>query len=124
MKIVWWMVAASILSAVAITAWVGAQTGFDVLLGMVGPVVAVLWTRIAVERTYRRYPQGVTNLMIKAFGAKMVFFAAYISLILGARLVRPIPFVISFTLYFLALHISMAFSLRRLMAVTGRPYSA
>ena len=116
MKFVWWIVAGSILSAVAITAWIGSQTRFDVILGMIGPLIAVLWTWVAVERMYKRRPEAVTSLMIKAFGAKMLFFAAYISLIVGADLVRPIPFVISFTLYFLALHLTAAYLLRRLMA--------
>ncbi len=117
MKLVWWMAAASVLSSIARAAWLGSQSGLDILLGMTGPLVAVLWSRLAIERMYKRHPEAVTSLMVKAFGAKMIFFAGYISLIIGAGWVHPIPFVISFTLYFLVLHVTAALSLRRLMAV-------
>jgi len=115
MKLMGWMGFGSVLSAVAITVLFGPLTGRDVALGMTGPLVASLATSIAIERVFRRNPVGVTSLMLKAFAAKMVFFAAYVSLILGLGFVRPIPFVISFTIYFLALHITAAISLRRLI---------
>lgn len=116
MKLVWWMVAGSVTSSLAMTAILGVQTGPAIGLGMSGPLIAILLTWISVERLHNRHPERVTALLVKAFAAKMVFFAAYIGLILGADLVRPMPFVISFTAYFLALHITMAISLRRLMS--------
>jgi uncharacterized membrane protein len=56
--------------------------------------------------------------MIKAFFAKMVFFGLYVALVVKAGWVRPIPFVISFTCYFLVLHMIEAFRLKRLFANT------
>ena len=44
--------------------------------------------------------------MMAAFAAKMVFFGAYVAVMLQGRLrVRPVPFVASFTAYFIALYL-------------------
>jgi hypothetical protein len=56
--------------------------------------------------------------MIGAFGAKMLFFGGYIALVIKAGWVRPVPFAISFTGYFIALHLLEAVHLRRLFATT------
>jgi hypothetical protein len=59
-------------------------------------------------------PEGLTALMIKAFAAKMVFFAGFITVLVSFGSVRPIPFVISFACYFIALHVTEAIGLRKL----------
>lgn len=120
MKLVWWMLGASVLSSYAMTALLGGQTELEVWLGMTGPLAAALVAWIAMERTYRRNPGGLTSLMIKAFAAKMVFFGAYIALALTVLLVRPVPFVVSFTGYFIALHIIEAIGLHRLRTAGSR----
>ena len=117
MRLVWWMVAGSLLSSFAMTALLGAEAGLSILLGVIGPLIAVPWTSIAVERMHKRHPEAVTSLLIKAFTAKMAFFAGYMFIVFRLGLVRPIPFMMSFTGYFLALHITAAFALRRLSRV-------
>jgi hypothetical protein len=57
----------------------------------------------------------VTGILIAGFFAKMVFFAALVGLV-GALGLRPRPFVVSFAVYFIALHVVEAFYLRRLFA--------
>jgi hypothetical protein len=52
--------------------------------------------------------------MVAAFGGKLVFFGAYVTVMLGVLSLRPLPFVISFTAYFIALHLFEAFCLQRL----------
>jgi hypothetical protein len=66
------------------------------------------------ERTYRRHPERVTSLLIVAFAGKMVFFGAYVVLMLRIAAVHPVPFVVSFASYFIALHAAEAFCLQRL----------
>ena len=118
MKLVWWMLSGSVLSSIALAILLGAKTRLEIILGMLGPLASALASWIAVERQHIRRPEGLTRLLIKAFAAKMIFFAGYITVLLGAKLVRPIPFVISFMGYFLALHVMEAFGLRRLQAAS------
>jgi hypothetical protein len=88
---------------------------------MAGPLTAAIAARIMTDRAYRRHPEGLTPVMIKAFGGKMVFYAAYVSGILGMAKARPVPFVVSFTIYFLALHIAEAARLHRLSSAGSGP---
>ena len=43
------------------------------------------------------------RVMIAAFAVKMVFFGAYVAVMLRGSALRPMPFVVSFTGYFIAL---------------------
>jgi hypothetical protein len=91
-----------------------------VLLGLAGPlsVVSVSWVLMA--RTFRRDPSRLTSLMMLAFAAKMVFFAVYVAIALKILAVRPVPFVASFVVSFIALYLIEAVSLRRMIAA-GSP---
>jgi hypothetical protein len=114
MKLVWWMLAGSVLSSLVLTILLGLKTGFEVCLGMIGPLASAIASWIAMKREYRRKPEALTGLLIKAFAAKMIFFALYISVPISIGLVRPVPFVISFFGYFLSLHVMEATGLRQL----------
>ena len=114
-----WMIGASVAVWLAATVVLGARGALDVLLGMVGPLLAASASWVSVERTYRTAPERVTALMVAAFLAKMAFFAAYVAFIVAALPARPVPFAISFTAYFIGLHMSEAVCLRRLFS--GRP---
>jgi len=120
MKLGVWMLAGSVVSALGITAYLGRAASLDVRLGlwlgMLGPLAATLVSAEMVERVYRRHPERLTGVMIVAFAAKMFFFGGYVLLIVKAGWVQPGPFAISFTSYFLALHIIEAFRLKRLFA--------
>lgn len=114
MKLVSWMAGASVLSWLA-AAGLGSP-GREVLFGMLGPLLVASGSWVVAERTYRRKPERLTAVMIRAFAAKMVFFGAYVALVLNLLSLRPVPFVVSFTSYFIALHVAEAFSLQRLLA--------
>jgi len=122
MKSGWWLLAGSILSSAAIVALLGDEVTADlrlaVWLGMLGPLVATMCAMLAMNRAYRRSPASLTGVMIKAFLAKMVFFGGYVALVVKAGWVQPVPFAVSFTCYFLVLHMIEAFRLRRLFANT------
>jgi hypothetical protein len=114
MRPVWWMAGASLCTCFAAT--VLARSGPELFLGMVAPLVVATLTWVLAERTFRRNPERLTALMVTAFGAKMVFFGAYVAIGLKVLSLRPIPFVVSFTSYFVVLHLAEALCLRRLFA--------
>jgi hypothetical protein len=119
MKVVAWMTIASLLSWAIVAVAADGSTSAAVLAGMLGPLVIATTSWLAADRAYRRDPSSLTGVMITAFGAKMVFFAGYVTFVLKGLSelpVRPVPFVVSFTAYFIALHLVEALSLRRLFA--------
>ena len=119
MRPVAWMIGAGMLSWLATVALVGAATGVAVLLGMIGPLAMATATWVLAERTYRHNPGRLTSLMVAAFAGKMVFFAAYVAVMLKALSLAPAPFAASFAVYFIALHLFEALSLRAMFAGDG-----
>jgi hypothetical protein len=87
-----------------------------VLLGLFGPLLVVGTSWVLMVRTFRRDPARLTPFMMVAFGAKMVFFAAYVTLAIAVVGARPVPFVVAFTGSFVALYFAEAMALRRLLA--------
>jgi len=116
MKLAWWMLSGSVLSALLVTALFSAGAGRSIWLGMLGPLASAVISWIAMERQSIRRPEALTRFLIKAFAAKMVFFGVYITALLRVGTVRPFPFVISFMSYFVSLHVLEAIGLRRLQA--------
>ncbi len=118
MKLVWWMGIVALASSVAVTALPGVESDREVLLGMLAPLAGATATAVLVVRTWAARPDALTPLMIAAFGAKLVFFGAYVAVVLKVLAVRPLPFVISFTTYFIGLHLVEALWLQRFFAST------
>ncbi len=116
MKAVAWMAVACAVSALAVTVVAGGRDRPEIVLGMVGPLAVAAGTWVMTERTYRRNPEGLTPLMIKAFAVKVLFFGGYVAMMLAVVQLRPVPFVASFTSYFIALHLTEALMMRRLFA--------
>jgi hypothetical protein len=114
------MVGGSVASLVAATAAFGLGAWREMLLGMIAPVMVASVTRVMVEHTFRRAPQRLTSLMIKMFIGKMVFFGAYVATVVAFLPLKAVPFVASFTVYFVALHATEAVYLRRLFQA-GEP---
>jgi len=73
-------------------------------------------TAVLVVRTWAWRPDALTPVMIAAFGAKLVFFGAYVAVVLRVLDARPVPFVVSFTAYFIGLHLGEALWLQRFFA--------
>lgn len=90
------------------------KTAATVFFGMLGPLVMAIATWVLTERTFRRNPEGVTAMMVGSFGAKMVFVALYLVLMLRLVGVESMPFVASFTSYFVLLYAIEALYLKRL----------
>jgi hypothetical protein len=83
---------------------------------MIGPLVVACGTWVLMERAYRRRREQLTSVMIGAFAGKMVFFAAYVAVMIRGVSVRPVPFMASFTGYFIGLYLIEALYLKRLFA--------
>ena len=96
-----------------------AALGAEVLLGMLAPLAAAGVSWVLTERTFKRNPEQLTALMIAAFGVKMLFFGVYVGVMVKVVGLRPVPFVVSFTSYFIALYSTEALLLRRLFAGGG-----
>ena len=108
------MAAASGLSVLVAGALVEPPARLDVLLGMLGPLLMAAGSWVLIERTYRDRPQALTGVMIGAFAFKVLFFGAYVVVMLRVVGLRPIPFVASFTGYLAGLYLMEAVYLRHL----------
>jgi hypothetical protein len=115
MKPLAWMTGVSLSSWLVMRAATEGREDPEVLLGMAGPLVSALGSWVAYERAHRSAPGRLTNVMIGALALKMLVFAGYFVVMLQGLNVRPVPFVVSFAAYFIALHAMEATFLRRLL---------
>ena len=76
------MVAAGFGSWLVASLVLGSRVRLELLCGMIGPLAGVSGSWVLVERTHRRNPQAVTSVMIAAFGLKLLFFGAYVAVML------------------------------------------
>ena len=88
-------------------------------MGMLAPLIVGIATIVMVERTTRNEPRALTSRMTIAFLAKMLFYAAYVSVVLALVTTTPIPFMVSFTVYFVALQFTEAMYFKTLFARTS-----
>lgn len=109
------MIGGSLVSWLLISAIRGSDWNPELALGMAAPLASAVLSWRLIERVHAVAPVRVTNVMIAGFIAKMLFFGLYFGLIaaLGFRLR---VFVVSFAVYFIALHALEAGYLRRLFA--------
>jgi hypothetical protein len=114
MKAVVSMVAAGLLPWACAAAVLGPRANPEVLYGMLGPMTAVLVSWVVVKRVYVANPAGLMGVFVAGIAVKLLFFAAYAVVMLRVLDLRPIPFVASFTCYFVALHNLEALFMRRL----------
>ena len=114
-----WMIGATVVSCLALVAVTGSRLMPELLLGMAGPLTSAVLTWQVLERTQSSAPERLTNVMITAFGVKVLLFAVYVVVALWALGLRPKPFMLSFTGYYVGLHVVEAMFLRRLLAGDG-----
>ena len=116
MKLFWQMLFGSIFPSFILSTLLFKEIKTEIWLGMAGPLAAALISWILMLRQHERAPDGLTALLIKSFAAKMIFVAAYVSILIKVNAVAPVPFAISFTCYFIFLHVMEAIGLHRLQA--------
>jgi hypothetical protein len=116
MKFVACLAGGSILTAIVFSVVSGvAGLGFEreIWLGMLGPTLASALTWVALNRQMRQGPQKMLGCLIKAFMLKFMFFGVYIVALVKTNQVRPEPFVCCLAFFYIALHTTEAFELRR-----------
>jgi hypothetical protein len=113
MRPVAWMAGAAIGSWLLVTALRG-DVNPEALLGMAGPLLAAGASWIAVERMHAAAPERVMQVMLTTFAVKMMFFGVYVVVMLRGLELRRTPFVVSFTVYLIALYAMEALFLKRL----------
>jgi hypothetical protein len=113
------MAGTSLGSFLVIALWFERRTAATVFFGMLGPLVMAITTWLLTEHTFRRNPGGVTAMMVGAFGAKMLFVALYLLVMLRLVGVDAMAFVASFTSYFVLLYAIEGLCLKRLFEGGG-----
>jgi hypothetical protein len=111
-----WMLAGSVLTGAALWLTLGSRAAPELAWGIAGPLVSAVVSWSVIERTERKAPERLTHVMIGSFGAKVLFFGLYLAVMLKVLALRPMPFMLSFTGYYVALHVVEAVFLRRLLA--------
>ena len=114
------------MTLLGLSIWVGSVLfGIDaqreVRLGVLCPLLVTSAAWVLMERTHNRRPQALTSVIIAAFGFKLVFFGAYLAVMLRWLSLQTVPFVASFMGSFVALHLMEALFLRHLLQDGMRP---
>ena len=105
-----------VLTASVVVAAAAPDSALEVLAGMAGPLVVGVGSLVLMDRTYKRSPERLTRLMVKALLAKLVFFGVYMMLAASMLSLDALWFAGSFTVSFVALHLAEALHLQRLFA--------
>ncbi len=119
MKLSGMLVAVCVISCGLCTLVLAPDVAGATFLGMTAPLVVGLATIRLVEQTVRTQIRTLTARMTMAFIVKMMFYPVYVSIVLGVLAIDPIPFAVSFTLYFVALQITVALYFKTLFARTA-----
>lgn len=91
----------------------------EIFLGMIAPLIIGIISIYLISDIQKKSPEKVTNILLKTFVGKMIFFGAYFIYIFTFYSFNPTPFIISFTGYFLTLHVSEALFLKTIF--TNKP---
>ena len=120
MKLSGILVAVCVASCSLCTVVLAPDAAAAAFLGMAAPLALGLVTILLAEQTARTDMQRLTARLTGAFIAKLVFYAVYVSVVVGVLAVDPVPFAVSFTLYFVTLQNIEALHLKTLVAKTAR----
>ena len=83
----------------------------ELFLGMVIPWSISLISIVKTRSVYNQHPEKLIKHMTKAMLIKMMSYGLLLIIIFNFISFNPLPFIISFTGYFFALHIIEAFTL-------------
>jgi hypothetical protein len=107
-----WLTLVSVLSALPLAMRFGPAVWF----GMLGPLVVTVTSWLLADHWYRHRPERLTSVMMAAFAGKLVFFGLYVGLAIAMLGIQPVPFIVTFTGYYIVLHMLEALWLKRLFA--------
>lgn len=86
----------------------------EIFIGMIAPLLVTIFSIAWIKHVSKADPGKITATMTKSFFIKMVLFALYFIIILRFYTFEPIPFVISFTGFFILFYIIEAIFLQKL----------
>lgn len=111
-----WLTAALVMAAGAGVAAAMPGAALEVGLGAAAPLAVGVGSLVLMDRVYKRSPERLTRLMVRAFLAKLVFFGIYMTVTVSMLSLDALWFAGSFTVSFVALHLAEALHLQRLFA--------
>ena len=95
-----------------ITAMILERYATEIFLGMCAPLFVGIVTVVRVESIFQNSPEKLTAFMTKAFGGKMVLYGLYLGAIIAFSAFNERPFLVSFVVYFVVLHMLEALFIR------------
>jgi hypothetical protein len=87
----------------------------EIFLGMIAPLVVGIISIQISKNVFQKSPEKLTAALTKSFLIKMVSYALYFIVILSFYAFEPIPFVVSFTCFFILFYIIEAVFLQKLL---------
>ncbi len=84
----------------------------EIFLGMIAPLLIGTVSISFLFNSHQKAPENVTKVMIKSFAAKMIIYGLYFIYIFTFYTFNPLPFILSFLVYFVTLHMSEALFLK------------
>ena len=109
-----WYILVSCVGSWGLVSWMVPKAVVEIFLGMLIPLLLGIGTIVLVKRTYQKDARRLTALLTKAFVGKMLLYGVYVAVIVGFYAFQPVPFAISFTVYFTGLHLAEALYLKTL----------
>lgn len=98
----------------ALAALVVPDAAVEIVLGLLAPLVVALGSWRLMESAYRRGPERLSRLMVRAFVGKLVFFGIYLTVTVGTFPLERTWFIGAFAISFVVLHLTEAVQLQRL----------
>ena len=111
------MTVAGLICLAVVSLAAGPDGWLAAFVGMVGPLAATIGSWLVLDRVHARTPEQVSGAMVKLFGAKMVFFGAYVTSVMLLLTASRITFIVSFVTHYILLHLTEAVYLRRFFTV-------
>lgn len=91
----------------------------EIFIGMIAPLIIGVVSVLYISYIQKKSQEKLTNILLKAFMGKMIFYGAYFIYIFTFYTFTPIPFILSFVGYFITLHVCEALFLKSIFLSTG-----
>ena len=108
------LAAAAVMAAAGVVAAAAPWAARAVALGAAAPLAVAVGSALLMQRAYRRSPERLTQLLVRAFVAKLVLFGLYMTATITMLELDALWFAGSFTVAFVTLHLAEALHLQRL----------
>jgi len=90
---VWWMFAVAAGTCATAAVLTPENARLELLLGMLAPLFSAAVTWVVTANTHQSAPERMTGVMVTGFAARMIFFGAYVVVMLRVVGLSPVPFV-------------------------------